>query len=58
MLYRDGKKCGYEKYLRRKHPAWKGISSTEEMVKVKLVRIYGVPAVDFAQTEDTQLLPP
>ena len=55
MLYRDGKKCGYEKYLRRKHPAWKGISSTEEMVKVKLARIYGVPAVDFAQTEDTQL---
>lgn len=37
------------------------ISSTEEKVKVKdvwIARRYGVPALDFAQTGDTQLLPP
>lgn len=34
------------------------ILSTEEKVRVKFTRMYGVPALDFAQTEDTQLLPP
>lgn len=49
MLCRDVKKKNVAmKSTRKKTPSMEDLSSTEEKVRVKLARIYGVPALDFA----------
>lgn len=41
------------KITKKKTTSRKDISSSEEIVRIKLARIYGVPALDLAGTEDT-----